>query len=269
MVSFPHCKINLGLNVVSKRPDGYHDIESCFYPVPLTDILEIIPSIDFSFTQSGLNVPGIRDDNLCVKAYTLLKKEFGVKEVKIHLHKIVPMGAGLGGGSSDGAFVLRLLNSIFDLRLAVDQQRKYAIQLGSDCSFFLQDVPMVGKGRGELLSSATVNLNGYFLVLARPDVYVSTAEAYKGITPQRPETPLEEILKLPVDRWRHDLKNDFEPSIFKKFPVIGQLKEKMYSVGALYASMSGSGSTVFGIFERSIDLKKHFQDLFYWSGELK
>ncbi|HEV8515089.1 MAG TPA: 4-(cytidine 5'-diphospho)-2-C-methyl-D-erythritol kinase [Cyclobacteriaceae bacterium] len=269
MVSFPHCKINLGLNVVSKRADGFHNIETCFYPVPRTDILEIIPSSEFSFAQSGIGVPGREEDNLCVKAYRLLNNDFGIGNVKMHLHKIIPMGAGLGGGSSDAAFTLRLLNSIFNLKLSIESLKKYATQLGSDCSFFIEDFPMIGSGRGEILSPTANHLSGLYLVLIKPDVHVSTAEAYAGIVPQKTDLPIAEILKLPVAEWRGKLKNDFEKSIFKKYPLISQLKEKMYSCGAVYASMSGSGSTVFGLFKKPVDLKKEFPGVDYWSGELK
>jgi 4-diphosphocytidyl-2-C-methyl-D-erythritol kinase len=269
MVSFPHCKINLGLNIISKRDDGFHNLETCFYPIPLTDILEIIPAKEFSFSHSGINVPGDPKENLCLRAFQLLKKDFTIGEVKMYLHKTIPMGAGLGGGSSDAAFVLRLLNSIFDLKITVEQLKNYASQLGSDCSFFIEDHPMIGTGRGEILSPTSVSLKGYFLVLIKPAIHVSTAEAYAGVAPQKPEYSISEILKLPIKEWRYRLGNDFENSIFNKFPMIKQNKEKMYSLGAAYASMSGSGSSVFGIFEKPVDLKKDFAGMFYWSGELK
>jgi 4-diphosphocytidyl-2-C-methyl-D-erythritol kinase len=269
MINFPHCKINLGLNVISKRADGFHNIETCFYPIPRADVLEIIPSSEFLFTQSGINVPGLQNDNLCVKAYQLLKNDFKIGNIKMHLHKIVPIGAGLGGGSTNAAFVLRLLNSIFDLKLSIESLKKYASQLGSDCSFFMEDIPMIGTSRGEILSPTTSRLAGLYLVLVKSDVHVSTAEAYLGIVPQKTELSIAEILKLPVSEWRSKLKNDFEESIFKKYPLIGQLKEKMYSCGAVYASMSGSGSSVFGVFENRVELKKEFPGLDYWSSELK
>jgi 4-diphosphocytidyl-2-C-methyl-D-erythritol kinase len=269
MVSFPHCKINLGLNVVSKRADGFHNIETCFYPIPRTDILEIIPSSEFSFTQSGIPVIGLQDDNLCVKAYRLLDNDFKFGSVKMHLHKIVPMGAGLGGGSSDAAFALRLLNLIFDLKLSVERLKNYAAQLGSDCSFFIEDSPIIGTGRGEILSPCSVHLAGRYLVLIKPEVHISTTDAYAEVAPQQSEFSIERILDLPLGEWKSKLKNDFERSIFKKFPSIGELKEKMYGCGAIYASMSGSGSSVFGIFENPVDLKKEFVGFDYWSGELK
>ncbi len=269
MIAFPHCKINLGLHVLSKRSDGYHNIETCFYPVPRTDILELIPSSQFSFTQSGLKVDGKDEDNLCVKAFRLLQKEFGIEEVKIHLHKIVPMGAGLGGGSSDAAFTLRLLNQVFDLKLSTEQLKGYASQLGSDCAFFIEDQPLIGTGRGEVLSPASISLKGYYLTLVKPDIHVSTAEAYSGIEPKQPGISIQEILKSPLQEWKGKLTNDFEKSIFKKYPAINNVKERLYSLGAIYSSMSGSGASVFGVFERPIDLKKEFTSMDYWSGELK
>lgn len=269
MISFPHCKINLGLRVLSKRSDGYHNIETCFYPVPYTDILEIISASEFSFTQSGIKVRGKDEDNLCLKAYRLIQEEFGIDFVKMHLHKIIPMGAGLGGGSSDAAFTLRLLNEIFDLNLSNDRLKNYASRLGSDCSFFVEDHPMIGTGRGEILSPIAVNLKDLHLVLVKPNIHVSTTDAYSGIEPERAENSVEEILKLPLIEWRGKLSNDFEKSIFKKHPIINEVKEKLYSLGASYASMSGSGSSVFGIFDKPVDLKNEFPSMDYWCGELK
>lgn len=249
MVSFPHCKINLGLHVVEKRKDGFHNIETCFYPVPRTDILEVIKANEFAFTTSGLTVAGDVNDNLCVKAYNLIANDFKVSSVKIHLHKILPMGAGVGGGSADAAFTLRMLNSLFELNLSQEQLKSYAIRLGSDCAFFLHDQPMLAEGKGEILSEAPVSLKGKYLVLVKPDVHVATADAYAGVVPARPKQRIQSVLHSPVETWRNTLVNDFEVSVFKKFPVIAQLKEKLYANGAIYASMSGSGASVFGIFD--------------------
>ncbi len=268
MVVFPHCKINLGLHVISKREDGYHTIETCFYPVPWTDILEIIPSKEFSFTCSGLVVPGNEEDNLCIKAYHLLQTEFNLAPVKIHLHKVLPMGAGLGGGSSDAAFTLRLLNTIFDLKLKADRLRGFASQLGSDCSFFIEDKPMLGSGRGEQLTEFTVSLKGYYLVLVKPEIHVSTAEAYAGVTPKAPYQTIKEILTRPVGEWKDHLLNDFEKSVFAKYPAIGAIKKELYNNGALYASMSGSGSSVFGIFRSEANLSSQFKGMQYWADYL-
>jgi len=239
MIAFPPCKINLGLNVLRKRNDGYHDLETCFYPIPWTDILEVIPSDDFEFTVSGNAIPG--DDNLCVKAYRLLN----APPAKIHLHKIIPMGAGLGGGSSDAAWTLRLLNDVFGLKLSKDDLKKYAAKIGSDCAFFIDDGPMIGTGRGEVLTPARISLEGKFIVIVKPDVHVSTAEAYAGI---KPGSKHSDIGNIPIEAWKTSLMNDFEETIFEKFPVIRLIKEQLYTAGAVYASMSGSGSAVYGIF---------------------
>lgn len=268
MVSFPHCKINLGLHVVEKRGDGYHSIETCFYPVPRTDILEVIKAEVFAFTTSGLPVAGLPEQNLCVKAYQLLANDFKLGPVKIHLHKILPMGAGVGGGSADAAFMLRTLNSLFQLKLSQEQLKSYAVELGSDCAFFLQDQPMLAEGRGEVLSAAPVSLKGKYLVLVKPNVHVATADAYASVVPAKPIHKLSDILQQPITRWREQLVNDFEASIFKKFPAIADLKRQLYNNEAVYASMSGSGASVFGIFDAPVDLRSKFNHVDYWAGTL-
>jgi 4-diphosphocytidyl-2-C-methyl-D-erythritol kinase len=269
MISFPPCKINLGLQIIKKRSDGYHDLITCFYPVPWTDILEVIPGSDFSFAISGDAISGKDSDNLCIKAYQLLKRDFALPAIQMHLHKIIPSGAGLGGGSSDAAHTLRMLNDIVNLGLTTAQLQHYAATLGSDCSFFIQDSPMLATGRGEQLSEITLSLAGKFLVLVKPSVHVSTAEAYAGVKPSLPTHDLNEVLQSPIASWKNLLKNDFELSVFHKFPVIKAIKEKLYNAGALYASMSGSGSSVFGIFATEVDLKNEFQNTTYWSGVLE
>jgi 4-diphosphocytidyl-2-C-methyl-D-erythritol kinase len=268
MIAFPPCKINLGLTILSKREDGFHDIETCFYPVPWTDILEIIPSPQTEFTSSGIPVPGNPEENLCVRAYHLLRTDFGIGPVKIHLHKILPMGAGLGGGSSNAAHTLLLLNTIFNLGLPVPRLQQYAAKLGSDCSFFVQDSPMMGSGRGEVLSEVRISLSGLQLVLVKPSIHVSTQQAYAGIVPQQPKVKIADIIRQPVNTWKGILKNDFEESIFKDHPLLRDIKEKLYSKGAIYASMSGSGSTIFGLFEKPFSLRKEFNGMEYWQGVL-
>ena len=269
MVVFPHSKINLGLNVLRKREDGYHDIDTCFYPVPLTDILEIIPSDEFHFSSSGISVAGDVKDNLCFKAFQLIKERFQIGNVRMHLHKIIPMGAGLGGGSSDGAFTLRVLNQLFRLGLPVERLKELARLLGSDCSFFVQDIPQIGTGRGDDLVAVEVSLAGKFLVLIKPPVHVSTPDAYRGVVPKLPMENLTAHLKSPVLAWREKVINDFEATVFKKFPQIGSVKETLYNAGALYSSMSGSGATVYGIFDRPIDLRSSIPaEYFYWSTTL-
>jgi 4-diphosphocytidyl-2-C-methyl-D-erythritol kinase len=269
MVSFPPCKINLGLDVISKRPDGFHEISTCFYPVQWTDILEIIPAPALSFSTSGISIPGDPDDNLCLRAFHLLQKDFDISPVKIHLHKVIPMGAGLGGGSSDAAWTLRLLNEIFALDLSTGKLMAYASVLGSDCSFFVQDSVMIGSGKGEKLEKISIQLADKYLVVVTPDVHVSTAGAYAGVIPVLPEKSVREIIETrPLEDWKEILKNDFESSVFQKYPIIKSVKEQLYDAGAVYAAMSGSGSSVFGIFNSSHDLKKEFPEMNYWSGLL-
>ncbi|HEY0741407.1 MAG TPA: 4-(cytidine 5'-diphospho)-2-C-methyl-D-erythritol kinase [Chryseosolibacter sp.] len=270
MVSFPHAKINLGLNVIRKRADGYHDLETCFYPIAWTDVLEIIPSKTFQFTSSGLAIEGNADTNLCVKAYQLLKKDFDLPAVHIHLHKIIPMGAGLGGGSSDAAFTLRQLSESFDLGLSKATLEDYAAKLGSDCAFFISDDAKLGTGRGEMLSPISVSLKGLYLVVVKPPVHVSTAEAYSGITPSQHPTNIQEVLeRKAISEWRSLLINDFEDSVFKKYPAIREVKEQLYNLGALYASMSGSGSSVFGIFQSERNLADAFARMTYWQKQIE
>ncbi len=270
MVSFPPCKINLGLNVVRKRTDGFHDLATCFYPVPWTDILEIVPAKRFSFATSGTPVPGAAEDNLCIRAYKLLKTEFALEPVAIHLHKIVPIGAGLGGGSSDGAYTLNVLNELFELDLPVARLRGYASLLGSDCAFFVDSKPAIATGRGEMLAETSLSLNGKFIVIVKPEVHISTAEAFSEIVPESPSHDLRTILEnQPIESWKDVVRNDFEAHIFKRFPVIDAIHKKMYALGADYASMSGSGSAIFGIFRDRVDLQQQFDsDLTYWSGYL-
>ncbi len=255
--------------MLSKRPDGYHNLETCFYPVPWMDVLEVIHADEFEFTSSGNFIPGVSSENLCVKAYTLLKKDLDLSSVKIHLHKVIPSGAGLGGGSSDAAYTLRLLNELFDLKLSSSLLIEYAARLGSDCAFFIQDKAMLGEGRGEILKEIPLSLKGKFLIVVKPDVHVSTADAFKGITPREPHDSIEKnITQYPVRQWKNFLHNDFEDSVFVKYPSIKSLKEKLYSSGASYASMSGSGSAVYGIFEEAIDIRFEFAGNQYWSGYL-
>lgn len=269
MVSFPPCKINLGLHITSKRSDGYHNLETCFYPVPWTDILEIIPSESFSFTRSGIDIAGDKNDNLCVKAFKLLQAEYNLDPVKIHLHKVIPMGAGLGGGSSDGAYTLRILNQLFNLSISQEQLQQYAATLGSDCPFFTFDKSMLATGRGEVLSEVTLDLKDFFIVIIKPPVHVSTTEAYAGVKPSKPLVDIRTIIETePITQWKNLLKNDFEESVFLKFPQIESIKKMLYKYGAVYASMSGSGSAVFGIFNHPIDTIA-FREYDHWSATLK
>ncbi|MEM9896384.1 MAG: 4-(cytidine 5'-diphospho)-2-C-methyl-D-erythritol kinase [Bacteroidota bacterium] len=249
MITFPNAKINLGLNILSKREDGYHNIESCFYPIPWYDSLEVIEAASFAFRSYGLNIPGDSSTNLCVKAYELLKQNHDIPPVEIHLLKNIPMGAGLGGGSANGAFTLKMLNSLFGLQISDLELEAYALQLGSDCPFFIKNKSAIAKGRGEILDLIKLDLSGYYLAIHNPGIHISTKEAYAGVSPKKIDKSVPELIKAPIDQWTEFLKNDFEASIFPNHPKIMQLKQEMYDNGALYASMTGSGSTVFGIFQ--------------------
>jgi 4-diphosphocytidyl-2-C-methyl-D-erythritol kinase len=253
--------------VLSKRSDGFHNLETCFYPVPWLDVLEIIPSDIFAFTSTGLEIPGRQEENLCIKAYQLLKNKFGLPPVSIHLHKTIPMGAGLGGGSSDAAYTLRLINDKFELNLSTDTLIEYASQLGSDCAFFIHDKPMLGTGRGEMLNGIEVSLKGKYLIIVKPEIHVSTADAFSGITPKPSHYSIKNtVTQHSIDQWKNVLKNDFEDTVFKKFPAIKEIKEKLYARGAIYASMSGSGAAVFGIFHDEVNLCDTFAGAVIWSG---
>jgi 4-diphosphocytidyl-2-C-methyl-D-erythritol kinase len=254
MICFPNAKINLGLQVVSGRPDGYHNIETVFYPVPLCDALEIVPSEtgETTFSQTGIPVDGNPADNLVMKAFRLLEKDFDLPEIAIYLRKQIPFGAGLGGGSADAAFMLKLVNDFAGLGLSVEQLEKYAGQLGADCPFFIRNNPVFAEGIGNIFTPVEISLQGYCLVLVKPDIHVSTKEAYAGITPKRPVFRLPEIIRLPPGEWKDRMVNDFEEGIFARYPAIGEIKKALYNRGAIYASMSGSGSSVFGIFEKPL-----------------
>ena len=250
MVLFPNCKINIGLNVIRKRADGYHDLETVFYPVALKDAIEVIRSSEFNFQLSGLPVIGTADNNLCVKAYNHLKQDFpALPPVSIHLHKTIPMGAGLGGGSADGAFMLKLLNKKFQLNLSEKKLISYALELGSDCPFFIINKPCFATGRGENLSPVQLDLSGYKLVLVNPGIHVSTKEAFSKLSPAIPAKSIGKIIQQPIESWKDELKNDFEETVFQLYPAIQNIKEELYAKGAIYASMTGSGSTVYGIFK--------------------
>lgn len=262
MLSFPNCKINLGLRILNKREDGFHNLETVFYPVGIRDALEVIPSLSagsIEFTQTGLTVPGNDADNICIKAYQLLQKDFPqLPGIKMHLHKTIPMGAGLGGGSADGAFALNLLNTKFQLNLSQQQLVDYALQLGSDCPFFILNKPSYATGRGEILEPLALDLSAYKIAIVNPGIHVNTGWAFSRLTAgSRPpgNTILKQIIQQPIQTWKTDLKNDFETPVFNAHPGIREIKETLYSLGAVYAAMSGSGSTVFGIFEEVISLQ--------------
>jgi 4-diphosphocytidyl-2-C-methyl-D-erythritol kinase len=248
MVRFPKAKINLGLQVKEKRADGYHEIESVLYPIPLFDALEALPANDTTLSLYGLPIPGDPESNLCLKAVKLLQTDYSIPPVQINLLKRIPMGAGLGGGSSDAAMTLTLLNDLFTLGISKEGLRDYAAQLGSDCPFFIDDAPQRASGRGEQLAPFEIDLSGHWLVLIHPGVHVSTADAYAGLTPQAPTHDLSESLSQPVSQWHQHLVNDFESFMVEQHAEVQLALELLKKAGASYAAMTGSGSSVFGLF---------------------
>ncbi|MEE4198790.1 MAG: 4-(cytidine 5'-diphospho)-2-C-methyl-D-erythritol kinase [Bacteroidales bacterium] len=267
MINFPNAKINLGLNITAKRKDGFHAIETIFYPIRLADILEITPSRDnFSFTSTGIAIPDEDSaKNLCTKAYDLLNKLHSLPPVHIHLHKNIPIGAGLGGGSADAAFTLKMLNSMMKLGYTAKDLMRIAEKAGSDCPFFILNKPSFATAKGEVLTPISLNLKGYFLVLVYPMIQVNTAAAYQQVNPKQPSVKLTEKIKQPIDNWKETIKNDFEEIIFRAYPEIEKIKLQLYELGAVYASMSGSGSSVYGIFRHKVDPTNLLNNYFFWS----
>lgn len=256
MIVFPNAKINIGLNVVSRRADGYHNLETIFYPVKIQDVLEVVLSEELRFTSSGINIPGNPDDNLCLKAYHLIKKDHDLPPLNIQLHKNIPIGAGLGGGSADAGFFVKLLNEVCEIGLSTEVMQNYARQLGADCAFFIGNKSVFAFEKGDRFEPLELDLTAYHLVLVMPPVHVSTAEAYAGVQPASAKYDLRSALKLPVEEWKGLIKNDFERSVFQHHPKILGVKEALYRHGALYVSMSGSGAAVFGIFSKKPDLQE-------------
>ena len=249
MIIYPNAKINLGLNVLRKRKDGYHDISSVFYPVnQCVDILEIVKFDTFEFINSGIKIPD--GENICEKAWKLFHKDYGIGNVKIHLHKQIPIGAGLGGGSSDASYTLKALNELFELNLSTLELEKYSLLLGADCPFFIDNKAKLVEGIGEKMISIDLDLSNFEIRLINPGIYISTKEAYNSVVPQFPKLSVEEIIEFPMNKWKNKLKNDFEDSVFLKHSSIKDIKNYLYKEGAVYASMSGSGSVVYGIFEK-------------------
>jgi 4-diphosphocytidyl-2-C-methyl-D-erythritol kinase len=273
MISFPNAKINIGLNIIEKRDDGFHNIESVMYPVGLKDVLEVIENKETDdnilFGSSGIHIPGDPSTNLIVKAYHLISQDYALPKIKVHLHKHIPIGAGLGGGSSDAAFFIKVMKEKFELDLSWGEMHHYAKQLGSDCSFFVSNKPAFAEGKGDEYESLLLDLKGYHLVLIYPNIHINTAKAYSGVIPKKTLRSLEDdIQNLPIGQWKEFIHNDFEDSIFPQFPEIKNIKEKLYAEGAVYAAMSGSGSTLYGIFKNKTDLKKTFEGSFVFEGGL-
>lgn len=279
MITFPCAKINLGLNITGVRPDGYHNIETVFYPIPLCDALEIkhmderFPSeFDCDLKVSGNSLEGNEADNLVVKAYNLLAKDFELPRVHAHLYKQIPSQAGLGGGSSDAAFMIRLLDERFRLNMGNAEMERYAARLGADCAFFITAEPSFATGIGDILAPADSprgNLKGYHIAIVKPQVAVSTKEAYQQISPQQPAKCCRDIVKQPIATWKNELTNDFEVPAFRQHPELLAIKQKLYDLGAEYAAMSGSGSALFGIFRaQPTDITQQFSDCFTFTAEL-
>lgn len=248
MITFPNAKINIGLNVIGKRPDGYHNLETIFYPVKVSDALEIVEAEETTLSSSGIGIDASPENNLVYKAYSLLCNDFNLPAVKMHLHKVIPFGAGLGGGSADAAFALKMLNDTFQLKLSVGELEEYAARIGADCPFFIQNKPTFASGIGDKFKPVNLDLSAYEIVIIKPPFSVSTPQAYKNIVPLKPDFDLRQIDQLPLDDWKDLVINDFEKSVFPQFPELKKLKDKLYELGAVYASMSGSGSALFGIF---------------------
>lgn len=271
MIYFPNAKINLGLNIVSKRTDGYHNLETIFYPIGVKDGLEIILNEQETadkFVLEGIQIDGKSTDNLVMKALRLMREHYDFPFIEVHLLKKIPFGAGIGGGSADAAFMLRLLNDMFNLQATDSQLAALAVQLGADCPFFIYNRPMYAEGIGEKLHDIQLSLAEYNLVLVKPNVFVSTKEAFSKIVPTTPTINLREIVKQPITEWKNILVNDFESSVFPQFPQVEQVKNELYTQGAIYASMSGSGSSVYGIFEKRINhLEQYFADSFVWQSK--
>ncbi len=261
MINFPNAKINIGLNIVEKMNDGYHAIETIFYPIQLTDVLEIIPSSELDMKIWGLVIPGSNQNNLCMQAYHLLKADFPIPDIQIQLLKKIPFGAGLGGGSSDAAFLLKLLNEQFSLNLSNQDLMHYCNRLGSDCSFFIENKPLYAFGRGNVFTSLPIQLSSFKTLLIKPNIHISTSEAYANVKVKPSTEDLRDLIQLPIEKWEGRIKNGFEESLFPQFPRLPKIKERLLELGAKYASMSGSGSSMYGIFENyPKEAKEQFPD---------
>lgn len=248
MILFPPCKINLGLHVINKREDGYHNLETVMYQLPLFDVLELNKADNFTFTSSGIAIPGKEENNICIKAFQLLRKEYDIPPVSIHLHKCIPMGAGLGGGSADGTYTIKGISDLFNLELTVQKMQELAATLGSDCAVFVKDTVQLARKTGSLLEDFDLSLQGYYLKLINTGIHVSTQEAFGNLQYTTPLYPVKEVLQKDIRYWKKELFNDFETTVFETHPSLRFLKEQLYTEGALYASMTGSGSTLYGIF---------------------
>jgi 4-diphosphocytidyl-2-C-methyl-D-erythritol kinase len=268
MILFAPAKINLGLLVLNKRPDNYHNLDSIFYPVPLYDFVEAVVADDFSLKQSGFQVEGAVRDNLLYKSWDLMRNRYGIGGLKAHLHKRIPMGAGLGGGSSDASALIKIISTIYSLHLSIVEMQRLALEIGADCPFFIRSRAMRARGIGNEFSAVDLNLHGTFIVLVKPDIHISTAEAYGGVHLEGASAQLYENEIPPKEQWNQYFTNSFEKHLFLKYPVLSELKEQLIQMGAFYASMSGSGATIYGLFDRLPQIPKNWEQHFVWSGKL-
>lgn len=254
MLAFANAKINLGLLLTEKRTDGYHNLQTVFYPVKLYDVVELVDATHTNCVIKGIDIPGSADDNICLKAFKTLKADFNLPNQQIVLLKNIPVGAGLGGGSADAAFLIKLVNEKFKLGLTIAQLQDYARALGADCAFFIENKPSYAYAKGDEFEEIEIDLSAHFMVLVKPAIHVSTAAAYQNVKVKQPSTSLKDLIHLPLSRWRGQILNDFEESVFEKYPQIDEIKTKLYAAGATFALMSGSGSSVFAIFEKAVQL---------------
>ena len=273
MVVYPNCKINIGLRILNKRADGYHNIESVFYPVPVCDILEITPQganleNNITIKSTGIAIPGDADENICVKAYNLINQDYALPAIDVHLHKQIPIGAGLGGGSADAAFFIKALNEFEELNLSFGEMHHYAKQIGSDCSFFINNKPALALQKGDVLEPVNLTLKGFHLVIVYPNIHVNTAMAYSSVIPDGTGESIEDLIQQPILSWKDNIYNAFEAGIVNKFPKIGEIKNELYALGAQYASMTGSGSAVYGIFETKPALTNNFSNFTVFETQL-
>jgi len=267
MLYYSNAKINLGLNITQKREDGFHNIETIFYPIAVRDAIEFIPSSELSLTSSGIEIDCDVEDNLIIKAYRLLQNDFDLPTLRFHIHKTIPFGAGLAGGSANAAATLQELNRFYELGISENKLLEYANVLGSDCAFFIKNNPIYAEGKGDEMTPILLDLSAYYILLIYPQFVVSTKEAYDSVFPKQSEKSIQELIKKPITQWKGELSNDFENSVFGKYPILKDIKDKLYDKGALYASMSGSGSSVFGIFTEQPSLE-HFSAYWQWRGKL-
>ncbi|WP_372754517.1 4-(cytidine 5'-diphospho)-2-C-methyl-D-erythritol kinase [Labilibaculum sp.] len=271
MLCFPNAKINIGLNIVEKRADGFHNIETLFYPIPLLDGLEIVESKSkktYEFTSSGIPIHINDKDNIVCKAFELLRSRYSIPPTKIHLHKNIPFGAGLGGGSADAAFMIKMLNELYQLNIPHEEMENLAGQLGSDCPFFIKNQAVFAEGKGDVFTECKIDLSGYFILLVKPDIHIGTPEAYANTTPAIPKQSLKIVSKEPIKNWKNLIFNDFENSIFPNHPELAEIKYKLYEMGAVYASMSGSGSSLFGLFKEKPNKPEEWKKHFCWMSKL-